>query len=105
MNFAAPEIVRLSALNVEHVSFMRLSDERARWLAYALALAKDAYLDGYRDGRLGEQHAADRVWAGRRPRSALVGPSLDELEQRRWGPRGREHFGDPRPGDYPGRSA
>lgn len=25
-----------------------------------------------------------------------------ELEERRWGPGGREHFGDPRPGDYMG---
>lgn len=26
-----------------------------------------------------------------------------ELEARRWGPGGRAHFADPRPGDYPGR--
>jgi hypothetical protein len=25
------------------------------------------------------------------------------LEEVRWGPGGREHFADPRPGDYPGR--
>ena len=25
-----------------------------------------------------------------------------ELDALRWGPGGREHFGDPRPGDYPG---
>ena len=31
------------------------------------------------------------------------GPDLAELEARRWGPGGREHFADPRPGDYPGR--
>jgi hypothetical protein len=28
-----------------------------------------------------------------------------ELEAARWGPGGREHFADPRPGDYPGRAA
>lgn len=28
-----------------------------------------------------------------------------ELEARRWGPGGREHFGDARPGDYPGWAA
>jgi hypothetical protein len=28
-----------------------------------------------------------------------------ELEERRWGPGGREHFADPRPGDFPGRAA
>jgi hypothetical protein len=27
-----------------------------------------------------------------------------ELEARRWGPGGRGHFGDPRPGDFPGRA-
>jgi hypothetical protein len=26
-----------------------------------------------------------------------------ELKTRRWGPVGREHFADPRPGDFPGR--
>jgi hypothetical protein len=29
-------------------------------------------------------------------------PSHAELEARRWGPGGRAHFADPRPGDYPG---
>jgi len=28
-----------------------------------------------------------------------------ELETLRWGPEGRSHFADPRPGDYPGRLA
>lgn len=28
-----------------------------------------------------------------------------ELETRRWGPGGREAFGNPRPGDFPGRTA
>ena len=28
-----------------------------------------------------------------------------ELEARRWGPDGRAHFADARPGDYPGRGA
>ena len=26
-----------------------------------------------------------------------------EMETLRWGPEGRAHFGDPRPGDFPGR--
>ena len=33
------------------------------------------------------------------------GPDFAELERRRWGEGGREHFGDPRPGDFPGRRA
>jgi hypothetical protein len=28
-----------------------------------------------------------------------------ELETQRWGPGGRAHFADPRPGDFPGRPA
>jgi hypothetical protein len=32
-------------------------------------------------------------------------PDYAELEMRRWGPGGREHFGDPRPGDFPGMGA
>jgi hypothetical protein len=36
--------------------------------------------------------------------SAVVrGSDLAEIEERRWGPGGREHFADARPGDYPGR--
>ena len=38
-------------------------------------------------------------------RAAVRGPSHAELEEKRWGPGGREHFADPRPGDYPGRLA
>lgn len=30
------------------------------------------------------------------------GKTQAELEELRWGPGGREHFGDPRPGDYKG---
>jgi hypothetical protein len=35
--------------------------------------------------------------------SARPGPSFAELKERRWGPGGRVHFADPRPGDFPGR--
>ena len=38
-------------------------------------------------------------------RAAIRGPSHAELEERRWGPGGRAHFADPRPGDFPGRAA
>jgi hypothetical protein len=33
------------------------------------------------------------------------GRSHAELDERRWGPGGRAHFADPRPGDFPGRAA
>lgn len=35
--------------------------------------------------------------------SATHAVSNAELEERRWGPGGREHFGDPHPRDFPGR--
>jgi hypothetical protein len=43
--------------------------------------------------------------AARWARAAAVvrGPDLAEIDERRWGPGGREHFADPRPGDFPGR--
>jgi hypothetical protein len=42
---------------------------------------------------------------GRIAREAVGGPARAELEEKRWGPGGRQHFADPRPGDYPGRLA
>jgi len=39
------------------------------------------------------------------PPPVAHGISHAELEQRRWGPGGRAHFADPRPGDFPGRAA
>ena len=36
-------------------------------------------------------------------RQITNGVSHAELEQRRWGPGGRAHFADPRPGDFAGR--
>jgi hypothetical protein len=44
-------------------------------------------------------------WRPVAARIASLGPTFSELELARWGPTGREHFGDPRPGDYPGREA
>jgi hypothetical protein len=36
--------------------------------------------------------------------SVTHGIPFAELEERRWGPGGRAHFADPRPGDFPGRT-
>jgi hypothetical protein len=44
-----------------------------------------------------------RRWAAL-VRPVVTGISHAELEQRRWGPGGRAHFADPRPGDFPGRA-
>ena len=37
------------------------------------------------------------------PAEAIEAAELAEAEARRWGPGGRAHFADPRPGDFPGR--
>ena len=76
--------------------------------AAELAEAETAYR--LRFGRemfeAGRQAAeADMAGAWERAAAAVVrGRSCAQLEERRWGPGGRAHFADPRPGDYPGRS-
>jgi hypothetical protein len=63
--------------------------------------AAEAYDLGFRDGDEGRARRRQATWP---PIAAgAAGPSHAELERRRWGPGGREHFGDLRPGDYPGK--
>ncbi len=63
----------------------------------AREMAASAYERGQVDGYL--RAAADL-------KALQHGMVLDaELEGRRWGPGGREHFADPRPGDFPGRAS
>lgn len=62
---------------------------------------RTGFAAGYRTAQLEQENAWLRLQA-ERP-SPGNGPSLAELERRRWGAAGREHFADPRPGDYPGR--
>lgn len=80
---------------------LALSDERDTHLARLLAAEQAAYRAGYADGF---RDAGEELFAAYRalPPVVIEGESLAELEARRWGPGGREHFGDPRPGDYPG---
>ena len=68
--------------------------------AYRHQLAREMYQAGRRDA---EADMARR-WA-QIARPAVHGISHADLEQRRWGPGGRAHFADPRPGDFPGRGA
>jgi hypothetical protein len=82
-------------------AWLRLSDERDIQLALRLAswregwrAAERAHADdyhcGYVDGLLRRKHLEhDAVEAAR-------------IELARWGPGGREHFGNPRPGEYAG---
>ena len=53
-----------------------------------------------RPGGLPPRADMARRWAAL-VRPVVTGISHAELEQRRWGPGGRAHFADPRPGDFP----
>jgi hypothetical protein len=76
--------------------------------AYRHQLAREMYQAGQRAGfQAGYRQAeADQAaeWA-KVARPVVHGISHAELEERRWGPGGRAHFADPRPGDFPGRAA
>lgn len=78
--------------------------------AYRHQLARESYQagveDGYRAGvtaARGEMDADRARWWRDRGQRLVREPSHAELEERRWGPAGREHFADARPGDFPGR--
>ena len=66
--------------------------------AYRNQLAREMYEAGRRDAEL---EAALRFEGLTREADEALA-ALDDL---RWGPGGREHFADPRPGDFPGRAA
>jgi hypothetical protein len=78
---------------------------------YRLQMTREAFQAGMalgdaraREALLREQAEAQRqLTAQLMP--VLMSPTLAELETRRWGPGGRAHFGDPRPGDFPGRGS
>ena len=58
----------------------------------------------YEAGRRDAEAEMAAAWQ-RISRPVAHGKSYAELEERRWGPGGREHFADARPGDFPGREA
>jgi hypothetical protein len=78
---------------------------------YRLSLAREMYQCGPHAGYAAGRRVAeaDEAAAWRQLHNDMRGlassPSHAELEERRWGPGGREHFADPRPGDFPGRGA
>lgn len=83
---------------------LRISDERDQWLRRLLNAERAAYVLGRADGyRIGYERGA-RLMEASWPAvvARLSGPTFAELEVLRWGPKGRAHFGDPRPGDYRG---
>lgn len=90
-----------ASVAVDRKAVLDLSGERDRWERRILDAERAAYLlgreDGYRDGyehgaRLREAEWPDVI-------KSLDGDPVAELEKERWGPGGREHFADPRPGD------
>jgi hypothetical protein len=88
---------------------LELSDERDAWLLRLGTAQLDAYDIGFAVGvAVGRRQVLDEEAAYRRATAALTrnasaGRPFSDLEMLRWGPCGREHFADPRPGDYPGR--
>jgi hypothetical protein len=67
---------------------------------YRLQLAREMFQVGY----AAAEADRDRQWKAI-AHAAVHGTSHTELEELRWGPGGRAHFADPRPGDFPGRDA
>jgi hypothetical protein len=81
---------------------LALSDERDRWERVSLDRERAAFLAGAAEGyRRGVEHGA-RVRQADWPEvlRPLDASPLVELELLRWGPGGRERFGESRPGDY-----
>ncbi|HEY1319052.1 MAG TPA: hypothetical protein VGF32_02345 [Streptosporangiaceae bacterium] len=66
--------------------------------AYRRQVGREMYAAGY----AAAEADMDERWNAI-ARTTAPGPSHAELEEKRWGPGGRGHFADPRPGDYPGR--
>lgn len=74
-------------------------------------LGREMYQAGYADGyhagyeaAWGVREASAAAWWREHGRGLVDGLTHAELEERRWGPGGRAHFADPRPGDFPGRT-
>ena len=92
----------LAAVVSDLLAYSDLMDE-------GLRLRLDGYRRGHADGReLGwrEGYTA-AVTEQERSWRAIAAPVAHsgELMRRRWGPAGREHFADSRPGDYLGGDA
>ena len=72
-------------------------------MRHLIQAEREAFQRGRAVGR-GEDYTAacddiDRAWNDIARSVARGGPDHAELELERWGPDGREHFGDPRPED------
>jgi hypothetical protein len=73
------------------------------FLAGYLAGCEHGHVMGYAEGHADAEREMAAAWHAVADPASRGGPSHAELERRRWGPGGRDRFGDPRPGDYQGR--
>jgi len=94
---ADPVPLRQAVADLLEVSDLLDASLRLRLAAFreGYQAAELAHADDYRRGLI------DGALARKRAQHDLV--ELARLDALRWGPGGREHFGDPRPGDFQGR--
>jgi hypothetical protein len=91
------------ALAAAVAELLELSDERDQWAERLGDEYRLGYAIGVEEGRRLEAAERDRAWNAVARPIARGGITHAELERRRYGPGGRERFGDPRPGDYTGK--
>jgi len=75
------------------------ADEITAETRYRIQWAREARHAGFEAGRRSAFAEMACAWA--QAAKAVTEP----VDERRWGPGGRAHFADPRPGDFPGRNA
>lgn len=91
----------------EQRQLLELSDERDQQDRLREKVEREAFQAGRRrghdEGRREYEAQETEAWRRILQPFSQDRPTFQEVEERRWGPGGREHFGDPRPGDFVGR--
>lgn len=80
----------------EAIAAAELAEAESR---YRNQVGREMYAAGRRDAEAEMAAAWQRIAA-----PVVRGIPAAEIEERRWGPGGRAHFADARPGDFPGRA-
>ena len=80
----------------EAIAAAELAEAESR---YRNQVGREMYEAGRRAAEAEMAAAWQRITA-----PVVHGVPVAEIEERRWGPGGRAHFADPRPGDFPGRT-
>ena len=98
-------------MTIDPAAAIQEAEHIAAEVRYRWQLARESFQAGLavgearaREALLEEQAEVKRL-AAAELMPVLLSPDHAELEKRRWGPGGRAHFADPRPGDFPGRAA